>query len=476
MTYKARVRGIYSSALTKLLLSNGFEIVQPSQAIVERFGLKDNAESPDVDIYDRHNRQGVNAVGNTGSLAVFKTVLLKNLTDVIFREQHFPIDGIYKGIVKKGKGEFRFVSVDLGSLIGRLFKDMAEVAEGSTVVVQVQRRHASAGEPWLSTRINIPSEYAVLTQDEKIRVSLKIRDMQKRMSLIDLGKRVTPHGWGIIWRTTAAVQPEEVLENEVVRLRETQKEVFRRMEEMKAPALLWGSQYYMNVEFPFLSKVEFDNVRAQVTPTIAGHHRYKASGQTISASLDVAENILEGGVQTDEAEHLFRETVEAEYPYEGFFIGIEHVKPNGKVYYLGRAKVEKRSGDVLVYSRVFKHEGFYDGLGTAKEPDDRAVTEARIGGWHYTTRYFSKDGIYKGAHINLHTPLELYPNHVRYVDLEVDVCLFPDGEVKVVDEEYLEEAVAKGFISQKLAAIVRSELSKVLNSLKEKPTSNSQPD
>jgi len=45
---KAKVRGIYTTALTKLLLENGFEIVQPSQAIKSRFGIPDNNEPPDI--------------------------------------------------------------------------------------------------------------------------------------------------------------------------------------------------------------------------------------------------------------------------------------------------------------------------------------------------------------------------------------------------------------------------------------------
>jgi hypothetical protein len=45
---KAKVRGIYTTALTKLLLENNFQIVQPSQAIKARFGIPDNNEPPDI--------------------------------------------------------------------------------------------------------------------------------------------------------------------------------------------------------------------------------------------------------------------------------------------------------------------------------------------------------------------------------------------------------------------------------------------
>lgn len=56
-----RIRGIYSTALTKLLMDRGFKIVQPSDVIAERFGIEKSYEDFDVDIYDKNH--GVTIVG-----------------------------------------------------------------------------------------------------------------------------------------------------------------------------------------------------------------------------------------------------------------------------------------------------------------------------------------------------------------------------------------------------------------------------
>jgi len=433
LTVKARVRGIYSTAITKMLLENGFEIVQPSLTIRKRFKLDENTESPNVDIYDRRNRQGVHVIGTAESLEALKTLFLH-------------------------------VSVDVGSVVGKLPSNEIN-PDSDNVIVQIRRKQASIKEPLFSTKISIPGECAVLIPEEKVKVSLKIHNMEKRISLVELGKRIVPSDWGVIWRTAAANQPTEVLESEIARLAKIREEIFKRAEKTAAPALLWGDQYYMNVEFPAISKTRFDEIRAQVTPTIKGHHYYKACGKRVSAVLEMAEKMLEDNVSVEEVERLFQQTVESSYPMEGFTVGIEHVKPDGKVFHLGKAQVEKCSGKDLCYSRVFKSKGFYDGLGVPKEPSDCAVTEAKIGDWYYTTRYFSKEGEYKGAHINLNTPLELYPRWIRYVDLEVDVCVFPDGAVKVLDEDELEKAVAEGFIGEKLASLAKDKVSKILESL-----------
>jgi len=429
----------------------------------ERFKLDENIKSPNIDIYDRRNRQGVHTVGTTESLEALKTLLLEHLFDAIFRKQLLAIDGIYNGVIKEDKDEANFISVDLGSTVGKLPQNEIDKGKSdNSIVVQIERRRTSNNKPVLSTKINIPGEYAVLISEEKVKVSLKIRDLRRRVSLIELGRKLVSSGRGVIWRTGAANQPEEVLEREVHRLVAKREEILKKAEEKKAPALIWGDHYYMNIEFPALSKACLDKVRAEITPTFDGHHYYKACGKAVSEALEMVEKILNDKTAYENINQLFHATVDPIFSNENSIISIEHVKPDGKVLHLGKAWIEKFSKDELHYSRVFRNEGIYDGLGTPKEPGDHAVTKAKIGGWHYTTRYFSKDGTYKGALVNLHTPLELYPRWIRYVDLEVDVCFLPDGTVKVVDEEELEEAVINGFVSEKLAAMAKRKLAEIL--------------
>ena len=59
----ARVRGVYATALTKLLMEHGFRIVQPSDTIMKRLGLEYILETPDLDVDDRFDRQGSGRLG-----------------------------------------------------------------------------------------------------------------------------------------------------------------------------------------------------------------------------------------------------------------------------------------------------------------------------------------------------------------------------------------------------------------------------
>ena len=316
--FKVKNRGIYATVLTKLLLENGFAIVQPSITVRERLGLKENDEFPDLEVYDRQDKQGVQASGTAEAVNTFTSILQSCLNDVVIR-----------------KGE--------------------------------------------------------------------------------------------------------------------------------APAALLEGSRYVDVEFPALSKKKLDEIRGSVTPTMDGHHYYKACGVTISSALDMAEKLLEKGGSREEVEKLLEQTIRTEYPIVGSLIGIEHVKLHGKVFNLGKAMIEAfdHPGSLIRFRRVFKKKGIYDGLKIDKDPGDYAVTEAKIGEWYFKTQYFSKDGRYKGTYINLNTPIELYPHGIRYVDLEVDVCVWPNGRVKKLDEKKFKEAATEGIITLKLVRIVKEKLQEI---------------
>lgn len=60
---KLSVRGIYSTALIKLLIDKGFKIVKPTKSQIERFGLTNLAVEPDAVISDSSDRHFIEARG-----------------------------------------------------------------------------------------------------------------------------------------------------------------------------------------------------------------------------------------------------------------------------------------------------------------------------------------------------------------------------------------------------------------------------
>ena len=86
MAHGVKIRGIYTTALTKLLLNAGYAIIDPSPEIQERFSLKPVQESPDIVIQDREDHQGIDIVGESYLLSLLVRLLQETLMDAILLE------------------------------------------------------------------------------------------------------------------------------------------------------------------------------------------------------------------------------------------------------------------------------------------------------------------------------------------------------------------------------------------------------
>jgi Ribonuclease G/E len=460
---KAKIRGIYSTALTKMFLDNGFEIAQPSLTIKKRFELSDSLVLPDVKIKDRYDLQGVRVLGTSDAVTAVQTTLHSTFEDASTRKWHISVDGIYLGKAIESDEDTVYVDIG-GGVVGRLPKHEFAIAEDKPLFVQVERKRIGAKQPILTTTLKIVGNYAILVENSKVGVSLKIRDLNKRAELYALGKTLAPEEWGIIWREPSANQSKETLENEITNLAGKVGILTEGSRRAEVPSLLIEGSEFMDVEFPSSSKRSLDKLRASVTPTLDRHHFYKSCGGKVSATLEMAEELLEKGQDRSNVEDAFKEQVLCEFPEEGSLVDVEHVKLSGFVFHLGQATIESLGDEQIKYSRIMRSNGFYDGLDVMKEVGDKAISETKTGEWCITTKYFSNNGEWKGTYINLNTPIEVYPKTIRYVDLEVDVCNLPDGTSKILDMEKLEKALEKGYISRKLFEKIKEKAKEITES------------
>ena len=205
-----------------------------------------------------------------------------------------------------------------------------------------------------------------------------------------------------------------------------------------------------DVEFPFLSKASLDRMRGEVVPTMEGHHRFRIIA---SEYVDLVEREVEkypfkmGKMEEAVKKRLIFDTLEREKA-----LTIEHVKPEGKVIQLQGGEITFISDDKkeMLIRRVLKG-GRYDGLGLAIEKGDYAITRVREGDWLVKHSYYSMEGMLRGEYWNINTPVEFYPEKIRYVDLHVDVVMKGGGKPEIIDREQLERLVGKGYIKGGLA-------------------------
>jgi len=321
---RVKIRGIYATALTRLLLDLGHGVVQPSQEIRDRFHIPDSEAQEDISIVDRDDHQGV----------------------LIDGEKHIVED-----------------------LIGSLWESFLDM------------------------------------------VVREIRDLE-------ISRRATE---------------EETL--------------------------------FLDIEFPGASKAALDELRGRVVPTLAHHHRLRV---TASNHLDLIESQIERSPRNkNKLERELMRRIVLQPLEKGSLIRIDHVKLEGETLKLREGEIVSLEPQRLFMRRLF-HTGRYDGLDLPIEPGDYGVTEVPLDGWWVKHAYFTKEGTLKGKYWNVNTPVELYPNRIRYVDLHVDVIKRANEPPQMIDQRKLESAIAKGLISPRLcrkALDVAQRLAKELGSI-----------
>jgi hypothetical protein len=212
------------------------------------------------------------------------------------------------------------------------------------------------------------------------------------------------------------------------------------------------------------SRFALDDDRGAVTETIPGHHRVKAAHESASTAVDFAE-----GLGAGLAEFPLAATVETFGPEVDDRVAIRHGKPDGRCFSLGRATVADRDPEegAVTLKRELSGGGQYDGLEVSREAGDVATTKVREGRWWYPTVYRSAKGDLRGTYVNVCTPVEVFPNAIRYVDLHVDVLKHADGAVEVVDEDELADAVEAGHLGPDLADRSREVAERVASGLRD---------
>jgi hypothetical protein len=205
-----------------------------------------------------------------------------------------------------------------------------------------------------------------------------------------------------------------------------------------------------DMEFPFLSKACLDRIRGEVVPTMEGHHRFRIIA---SEYVDLVEREVEKyPFKMGKMEEAVKTRLILDSLGRAKGLKIEHVKPEGKVIQLQGGEITFLSDDKkeMFIRRALKGRR-YNGLGLAIEKGDYAITRVREGNWSVKHSYYSGEGVLKGEYWNINTPVEFYPEKIRYVDLHVDVVMKRRGRPEIIDREQLEHLVEKGYIKGELA-------------------------
>jgi len=459
-----RVRGIYTTALTERLRGD-YDVVQASPPIRRRFDAAFDAAPADARIDTTDDRQGVSVSGAPDAVESVAGELTAVGRDAFDWDDTAALGATFDGRVTETLGSGAVVSLD-GDREGFLpFRAVdGYVDDGDHVRVQVREPAPPWGDdrPLLGDALRLPGGLVTLARDrDGVSADASGERATELVRTTELLSADPPDGWGVRWERAAADADMDALGDALDAAADRATTLDGTLADAPAP----GEQAPALVAAPYATRwawfgrecrFELDDDRRAVETTMPGHHRTKAAHRAASSAVDFVESVVDADDLTDR-EFPFDAVAEQYGPQEGDDLAIVHGKPDGRCYTLGEGEVTDFDPEgKLTVRRTIRGSGTYDALGTERERGDAAITKITEGRWWYPTVYRGEDGERKGTYVNVCTPVEVFPDGVRYVDLHVDVIKRPDGEVTVVDEDELAAAVEAGNVSEALAEKARS--------------------
>ncbi|MHA1521669.1 MAG: DUF402 domain-containing protein [Promethearchaeota archaeon] len=503
------IRGIYSTALTKIFMDAGYPIIFPSKAIRNRFKLPlrpENTYSKDITIKDRLDRQGISIlfkkkVWDELEENNFKEFPLnqQNFPNLIHYQARFHKNSIYRGLIvnsdqQQNYSHIRLIPEDsttktsehqreFQTTLARYARYIPDSKEG---IFQVTHEDNGRNRASLGSYYTVPGDLVVIVPyNDRIIISKEIFNGRVKKHLFDLGKDIQgSKKYGFIFRTAAELANDDEILEEADRLEQDLIEIQNTITKFPDKiGEIYANYRSLNIIFPKQVKMQFDEMRQKRIPTLANHHTIKSMvglryeprqrggyrGERKTFSFEKMGNFYIEDLVNYTEEIMVGLDKNARRIISGRFMKkyfAEFLKPRLRMNILHQKLTGKRlmltSGNIQSYNfgkdtpssvklkRWMTPGGLYDGLKTPIEEGDYAITTFREDDWYYVSTYFSRNNEIKGKYYNINTPIEISSYGIHYLDLEIDVIENMVGERTIVDKELLDQALEMGIISEEV--------------------------
>ncbi len=470
--YRYRIRGIYSTAISKILIDEGQLLSLPTPKIRERLDLPPQyGISPaDATIKDLPSLQAVLTIGWKQPVELCVNLLKQHLETIFFHISPYSLHAIYKGIVRSVNADQGYAEIQITpTKVAKLFiKNPNEhsLQIGEPLLVGINRAPLTPEDPIeLTMAPKLVGRYAYILFEKPIVILSPFIPKHTHDALIRFGKELIaelkekiPIDWGIRWRSAAITTTEKELKREIEMLLDQAAQILKNYENApdSEPIELHHGESIAVIGFSHLEKRQLDEIRNKVVPTVPGHHEFKSSGTYHQELVEFSELMLsrkEFMTHRDVLGKVLREYTLDKLKETKYF-RIYHGKPTGKTYYLRSGVILELTSDHIIVKRTFDKKGVFNGLNVDREEGDYDIvyvplTSDFMGDWWYKHDYYSSEGTLKGTYYNLNTPIELTFNGMRYIDLLLDVVKRPGENPKLVDLDEFEAYYEKGIIPHK---------------------------
>ena len=452
-----RIRGIFSTALTKMLLDAGHCISKPSLPIKNRFQNLpcDETVPPDAYILDNDTRTGFSCRGDVAAVESLERLLREKLEfPFIIKPSINPNTIIKAKVLTVTPREIRLSLGNDSIGIMKRFNTRHELHEGDELLVSVKRQLRPTRKIFeVSLALNVIGKTATLITHRQSPIYSRFLSKEKRKLLqkLELSFDEFPVPCTVRWRSAAEDANTDELLAEVTELKETLKQILDKTENSQVGESLYQGTGDIQVFLGAADKNRLDAIRRQVTPTVFGHHVWKGLNPPIADFVAYMETILSEDSSLEQVLSNSFQRFVMEKLQESETITIFHWKPSGQYYKMGPFKVEEITSDAIFLKRIVRSSGVYDGLNVEKELGDVIRTIIpRNGAWWIKHAYFSSEGKLKGEYYNINTPPEFAFNNIRYFDLIVDVVRKPSSSLEIIDVEELDQLVKQNLLTSEM--------------------------
>ena len=159
-------------------------------------------------------------------------------------------------------------------------------------------------------------------------------------------------------------------------------------------------------------------------PRCQGHHKYKAQGDVYGAIVDALEKELPPEVlRTRTASLNVLSSLDAmQLPIHNQFCVSSCATSMGASRRPVKASVWPmiwRPAGSMCVRLSGRPESYPPDLHLDKQPGDYSVTRFQEGSWSYVTRFYGRDGTWKGDYASVTTPIAIFSDQLHLVNLHV---------------------------------------------------------
>ncbi|MEM4843051.1 MAG: DUF402 domain-containing protein [Ignisphaera sp.] len=461
-----RVRGPYATALAKIVLDSGHELVDLSKKLAERISMPQRSEVlPQATV--KESDEDPDALIIVGYRDAVEAMLIEMLMRIPFISFRFEELGPYTTIAAKLRGFEKGLCIAEvhGSKI--IVQDVGMCNENEIAIVHVVKPALKQDDKAVALPgAAILKDTLVLLDDGGGRVyfSEHIRDYDRKATLSTISNQYTRQGFSIRWRSTARSAPLEKIVHEIEEAVNEAKKL--RDTKPSEPMILYQGEAIAYIKLSRPSKEYLDDVRRSIIPTTPYHHQLRTCGICEDAIdlLDTLSNYTNDRIMIKAIENYITRSILNKN------VVLEHNKPGEKTIEIGPITImnlmETELGTAIVGKRKAQKNGIYDGLDVERKSGDIIFTFIPFNNWFIIHRYTDIEGREKGLYININTPPEICYNKgvIKYIDLFVDVIVVGNS-VKVIDINELDKAYQRGLVDVDTMYMVEETTKNIVSSI-----------